>query len=57
MSSGGKREVWYDHVRKLRKTGRIEIKFMLAAAFASILIGPLGGIAIYCRSLGRNRGR
>ena len=52
----GKREVWYDHVRKLRKTGRIEIKFMLAAAFASILIGPLGALPFIVDLWGETEG-
>jgi hypothetical protein len=38
----GDADVWLDHVRKLRKTNRIEIKFMLAASFASVLVKPLG---------------
>ena len=52
----GSREVWYDHVRKLRKTGRIEIKFMLAAAFASILIGPLGALPFIVDLWGETEG-
>ena len=52
----GSREAWYDHVRKLRKTGRIEIKFMLAAAFASILIGPLGALPFIADLWGETEG-
>lgn len=52
----GSREAWYEHVRKLRKTGRIEIKFMLAAAFASILIGPLGALPFIVDLWGETEG-
>lgn len=52
----GSRETWYEHVRKLRKTGRIEIKFMLAAAFASILIGPLGALPFIVDLWGETEG-
>lgn len=33
---------WLEHVKEIRKTKRLEAKFMLAASFASILIKPLG---------------
>ena len=52
----GNREAWYEHVRKLRGTGRIEIKFMLAAAFASILIGPLGALPFIVDLWGETEG-
>lgn len=52
----GSREAWYDHVRALRRTGRIEIKFMLAAAFASILIGPLGALPFFVDLWGETEG-
>lgn len=52
----GSREMWYDHVRELRRTGRIEIKFMLAAAFASILIGPLGALPFIVDLWGETEG-
>ena len=40
----GDREAWYRHVKALRATGRIEIKFALAASFASILLYLVGGL-------------
>lgn len=52
----GNREAWYEHVRKLRKTGRIEIKLMLAAAFASILIAPLGALPFIVDLWGETEG-
>lgn len=33
---------WLDHVKEIRKSKRLEAKFMLEASFASVLIKPLG---------------
>ncbi|MER0520206.1 DUF927 domain-containing protein [[Ruminococcus] torques] len=52
----GTRELWYEHIRQLRKTGRLEIKFMLAAAFASVLIGPLGALPFFVDLWGETEG-
>lgn len=52
----GSRNAWYEHVKKLRRTGRIEIKFLLAAAFASILIGPLGALPFIVDLWGETEG-
>lgn len=38
----GSFQVWLEHVKQLRKSGRMEIKFYLAASFASVLVGLLG---------------
>ena len=38
----GSYQIWLDHMRKLRKTHKKEIKFMIAASFASVLIEKLG---------------
>lgn len=43
----GNRNKWYEHVAELRKTGRMEIKFMLAASFSSVLVQPLGGLPFF----------
>ena len=40
----GSREKWYGHMRKLRKSGKLEIKFFLAASFASVLVHLVGGL-------------
>lgn len=40
----GNSEQWFEHVKQLRASGRLEIKFFLAASFASVLIGPLGAL-------------
>lgn len=42
IRTSGSREVWYEHVKRLRASGRLEPKMMLAASFASILLKPLG---------------
>lgn len=52
----GNRNKWFDYVRKLRKTGRMEIKFMLAAAFSSVLIQPLGGLPYFVDLWGETEG-
>lgn len=43
----GNRDVWYEHVKKIRKQGKFEIKFMLAASFASILIKQLNALPFF----------
>lgn len=52
----GSRERWYRHVKHLRATGRMEIKFMMAAAFASVLIGPLGALPFFADLWGETEG-
>lgn len=52
----GSRETWYEHVKALRKAGRIEVKFLLAAAFASVLIGPLGALPFFVDLWGETEG-
>lgn len=52
----GVKETWYDHVRQLRRTGKMEIKFMLAASFASVLVGLLGGLPFVVDLWGETEG-
>lgn len=52
----GSEEIWLEHVRKLRKTGRKEIKFMLAASFSSVLVGLLGGLPYFVDLWGETEG-
>ena len=52
----GCRERWYDHVKELRATGRIELKFMLAASFASVLLPILGGLPFFVDLWGEKEG-
>lgn len=44
IKSHGNKTAWFDYVRKLRATGRMEIKFSIAASLASILVGQLGAL-------------
>lgn len=52
----GSQNAWYDHVKKLRATGRMEIKFMLAASFASVLVHLLGGLPFIVDLWGETEG-
>lgn len=52
----GSRNKWFEHVSRLRRTGRIEIRFMLAASFASVLIQPLGGLPFFVDLWGETEG-
>lgn len=45
IRSHGDRLKWYTHAKELRRRGRFEIKFLLAASFASVLVGLLGGLS------------
>ncbi len=44
MKEQGSRERWFGLVKELRKRGRMEVKFMLAASFSSVLVHVLGGL-------------
>lgn len=52
----GNEETWYKHVKELRASGRKEIKFMLAASFASVLVGLLGGLPFFMDLWGETEG-
>ncbi len=56
VAEHGNEEKWLSHVRKLRATGRKEIKFMLAASFASVLVGMLGGLPFFVDLWGETEG-
>lgn len=56
IHENGNRNLWYDHVRTLRATERGEIKFMLAAAFASVLLKPLGSLPFFVDLWGETEG-
>ncbi|MCR2020409.1 DUF927 domain-containing protein, partial [Blautia pseudococcoides] len=43
----GSRMAWYEHIKALRAKGRLEIKFMLAASFASVLVNLVGGLPFF----------
>ncbi len=52
----GSENAWLEHIIQLRKTGRMEIKFLLAAAFASVLVKPLGGLPFFVDLWGETEG-
>ena len=52
----GKKDLWMDCVRKLRKTGKTEIKFMLAASFASVLVKKVGALPFIVDLWGETEG-
>lgn len=56
VDQAGSREEWFSHVKELRRSGRIEIKFMLAASFSSVLVQPLGGLPYFVDLWGETEG-
>lgn len=52
----GNRDRWFRHIKQLRTTNRLEIKFMMAAAFASVLIGPIGALPFFVDLWGETEG-
>lgn len=52
----GNRDSWYEHVKSLRQSGRMEIKLMLAASFASILIHQIGALPFFIDLWGETEG-
>lgn len=52
----GDRDKWYEHIKDLRRNGRPEIKMMLAASFASILIQPIGALPFFVDLWGETEG-
>lgn len=56
ISERGLREQWFSHVKELRKSNRIEVKFMLAASFSSVLVQLLGGLPYFVDLWGETEG-
>ncbi|GLB30111.1 hypothetical protein LAD12857_20340 [Lacrimispora amygdalina] len=52
----GSRNKWYEHVLELRKAKRIEVKFMMAASFSSVLVQPLDGLPYFVDLWGESEG-
>ena len=52
----GNRNKWYEYVKSLRQSGRIEIKLMLAASFASVLIHQIGALPFFVDLWGETEG-
>lgn len=56
ISEHGSYEAWLEHIRELRASGRIEVKFLLAASFASVLVQLLGGLPFFVDLWGETEG-
>ena len=56
ITSHGNKNTWMEYVGKLRKSGRIEVKFLLAASFASILVGQIGALPFFVDLWGETEG-
>ncbi len=56
VSEHGSFDVWLNHVRELRAAGRMEVKFLLAASFASVLVHILGGLPFFVDLWGETEG-
>ncbi len=56
VDQAGSLEEWFRHVKDLRRSGRVEIKFMLAASFSSVLVQPLGGLPYFVDLWGETEG-
>lgn len=52
----GSEDAWLEHVKAIRKTGRIEAKFLLAASFASVLVKLLGVLPFFVDLWGETEG-
>lgn len=56
INQHGNKNTWMEYVKGLRKTGRIEIKFLLAASFASVLVGLVGALPFIVDLWGETEG-
>lgn len=56
VTQHGNFEFWLNHVKALRASGRIEVKFLLAASFASVLVNVLGGLPFFVDLWGETEG-
>ena len=52
----GNKQSWISYVKGLRRTGRIEIKFLLAASFASVLVGMVSALPFIVDLWGETEG-
>lgn len=52
----GNADLWLDHVKKIRASGRMEPRIMLAASFASVLLDPLGALPFFVDLWGETEG-
>lgn len=52
----GDKAIWMNYIKKLRKSGRLEIKFSLAASFASVLVSQTGVLPFIVDLWGESEG-
>lgn len=52
----GNWKIWQNHIAQLRRRGRVEVKFMLAASFASVLVSILGALPFIVDLWGETEG-
>lgn len=52
----GNADKWYEHVKMLRQSGRMGIRLMLAASFASVLIHKIGALPFFVDLWGETEG-
>lgn len=56
VSEHGNFDVWLRHVQELRASGRMEVRFLLAASFSSVLVQVLGGLPFFVDLWGETEG-
>lgn len=56
IQQAGSGNKWYNCMKMLRRTNRLEIKLMLAASFASVLVQPLSGLPFFVDLWGETEG-
>lgn len=52
----GSYEKWLEMVKAVRRSGRMEAKFLLAASFASVMVSMLGGLPFFVDLWGETEG-
>ena len=56
VTQHGSEDIWIEHMKELRATGRLEVKFLLAASFASVLVQIVGGLPFFVDLWGETEG-
>ncbi len=56
VAQRGSEQAWINHMKELRATKRVEVKFLLAASFSSVLVQLLGGLPFIVDLWGETEG-
>ncbi len=56
VAQRGSEQAWINHIKELRATKRVEVKFLLAASFSSVLVQLLGGLPFIVDLWGETEG-